>query len=97
MGGLAAVSAALPRALRSLSDVRIILPGYRDGVAGPVIKLRAEQDASSNSFCPMATRRAGTGRIMTCASADLLPLRPNWQQALWTILMLQSWNERWGS
>ena len=30
VGGLAAVSAALPRALRSLSDVRIILPGYRD-------------------------------------------------------------------
>ena len=30
VGGLAAVSAALPRALRSLSDVRIMLPGYRD-------------------------------------------------------------------
>ncbi len=32
VGGLAAVSAALPRALRSLSDVRIILPGYREVV-----------------------------------------------------------------
>ena len=30
VGGLAAVSAALPRALRSWSDVRIMLPGYRD-------------------------------------------------------------------
>ena len=30
VGGLAAVSAALPRALRAWSDVRIILPGYRD-------------------------------------------------------------------
>jgi starch synthase len=30
VGGLAAVSAALPRALRTLSDVRILLPGYRD-------------------------------------------------------------------
>src|ERR1700744_3331021 len=30
VGGLAAVSAALPRALRSLSDVRIMLPGYAD-------------------------------------------------------------------
>src|SRR3981081_863014 len=30
--GLAAVSAALPRALRSLADVRIMLPGYRDVV-----------------------------------------------------------------
>jgi starch synthase len=32
VGGLAAVSAALPRALRTWSDVRIILPGYRDVV-----------------------------------------------------------------
>lgn len=30
VGGLAAVSAALPRALRSWSDVRTMLPGYRD-------------------------------------------------------------------
>src|SRR5260370_12142617 len=30
VGGLAAVSAALPRALRLWSDVRILLPGYRD-------------------------------------------------------------------
>jgi starch synthase len=32
VGGLAAVSAALPRALRSLADIRIMLPGYRDVV-----------------------------------------------------------------
>jgi glycogen synthase len=32
VGGLAAVSAALPPALRSWGDVRIILPGYRDVV-----------------------------------------------------------------
>src|ERR1700751_1190335 len=30
VGGLGAVSAALPRALRSWSDVRIMLPGYHD-------------------------------------------------------------------
>jgi starch synthase len=30
VGGLAAVSAALPRALRLLCDVRIVIPGYRD-------------------------------------------------------------------
>ncbi len=30
VGGLAAVSAALPRALRAHTDVRIMLPGYRD-------------------------------------------------------------------
>lgn len=33
VGGLAAVSAALPRALRIWSDVRVMLPGYRDVVA----------------------------------------------------------------
>jgi starch synthase len=32
VGGLAAVSAALPRALRSHTDVRIMLPGYSDVV-----------------------------------------------------------------
>src|SRR5262249_51348403 len=30
VGGLAAVSAALPRALRLRADVRVLLPGYRD-------------------------------------------------------------------
>jgi starch synthase len=32
VGGLAAVSAALPRALRQWSDVRVLLPGYQDVV-----------------------------------------------------------------
>src|ERR1700710_2197728 len=32
VGGLAAVTAAVPRALRPWSDVRIMLPGYRDVV-----------------------------------------------------------------
>jgi len=32
VGGLAAVSAALPRALRRWSDVRVLLPGYGDVV-----------------------------------------------------------------
>ena len=32
VGGLAAVSAALPRALRAFADIRIMLPGYRDVV-----------------------------------------------------------------
>jgi starch synthase len=34
VGGLAAVSAALPRALRPYADVRIILPGYRGVLDG---------------------------------------------------------------
>jgi starch synthase len=33
VGGLAAVSAALPRALQAWADVRVLLPGYRDVVA----------------------------------------------------------------
>ncbi len=30
VGGLAAVSAALPRALRPWADIRVLLPGYAD-------------------------------------------------------------------
>src|SRR3954466_8855322 len=30
VGGLGAVSAALPRALRPFADIRVMLPGYRD-------------------------------------------------------------------
>src|SRR3569833_859431 len=30
VGGLAAVSAALPRALRTLSEIRVSIPGYRE-------------------------------------------------------------------
>lgn len=33
VGGLAAVSAALPRALKVFGDIRVMLPGYRDVVA----------------------------------------------------------------
>ncbi len=33
VGGLAAVSAALPRALREVCDIRVILPGYREVLA----------------------------------------------------------------
>src|SRR5580704_15691278 len=32
VGGLAAVSAALPRALRPWTDIRVLLPGYSDVV-----------------------------------------------------------------
>ena len=47
-GGLGEVSAALPRALRALSDVRILVPGYRQVLEGPaadaVAALRALAD-----------------------------------------------------
>jgi starch synthase len=32
-GGLGEISAALPRALRRLVDVRVLIPGYREVVA----------------------------------------------------------------
>ncbi|MBV8474027.1 MAG: glycogen/starch synthase, partial [Hyphomicrobiales bacterium] len=32
-GGLGAVSASLPRALRRHSDIRVLLPGYRAALA----------------------------------------------------------------
>jgi Starch synthase catalytic domain len=34
VGGLAAVSAALPRALQGLADIRLIIPGYSQVLAG---------------------------------------------------------------
>ena len=68
VGGLAAVSAALPRALRPWSDVRIMLPGYRDVVeqfthieiVGQCAAL-AEMPAADS-----AARRPGTGCRFTC-------------------------------
>jgi starch synthase len=33
VGGLAAVSAALPRALRGLADIRVVIPGYSEVIA----------------------------------------------------------------
>ena len=33
VGGLAAVSAALPRALRAFADIRVVIPGYSEVLA----------------------------------------------------------------
>jgi starch synthase len=44
-GGLAAVAAALPRALRAVADVRIVIPGYPD-------VLRQMQGAEQVADCP---------------------------------------------
>src|SRR3954467_13614929 len=44
VGGLAAVSAALPRALRDFADVRVIIPGY------PAV-LRGLQDLTTVGRC----------------------------------------------
>jgi starch synthase len=45
VGGLGAVSAALPRALRPLTDIRVFLPGYRE-------VLERLNDIEIVGFCP---------------------------------------------
>jgi starch synthase len=66
VGGLAAVSAALPRALRGICDIRVILPGYRDLLA----KL------TSLEFIAAVPRVAGLPRcaLGRAATADGLPV-----------------------
>ena len=82
VGGLAAVSAALPRALRPWIDVRIMLPGYRDVVeqfshieiVGQCAAL-AEMPA-----CSLGRARPGTAcRSTSCSARNLRPAG----QSLW--------------
>src|SRR3954462_15822565 len=57
VGGLAAVSAALPRALRDFADVRVIIPGY------PAV-LRGLQDLTTVGRCqPFAALPAFANRL----------------------------------
>ena len=66
VGGLAAVSSALPRALRAQTDVRIVLPGYREVLAGLTdIELVGE-------CAPLAELPACS--IARTAAADGLPI-----------------------
>jgi starch synthase len=65
-GGLAAVSAALPRALRSWTDTRLLLPGYPD-----VLKGVARLDVVGT--CP-ALGAMPACRVARAATADGLPL-----------------------
>lgn len=66
VGGLAAVSAALPRALRRWTDVRVILPGYSD-----VVEQFTHLDIIGNSpaFAEMPPCSLGLG-----ATKDGLPV-----------------------
>ena len=54
VGGLAAVSAALPRALRPWGDVRIMLPGYRD-VVEQLIHIEIVGQCSAMAGMPACT------------------------------------------
>ena len=65
VGGLAAVSAALPRALRLWSDVRIILPGYRDVVEHTFVPrdLRQRHHANEEEV-DVRSATDGAGRIV---------------------------------
>src|SRR5207253_11026078 len=60
VGGLAAVSAALPRALRRWSDVRVMLPGYRD-IIEQFTHIEIAGECPSLAEMPSSTlRRAST-------------------------------------
>src|SRR5258707_12724822 len=64
VGGLAAVSAALPRALRPWSDVRIMLPGYRDVVQQFVHIAIVGQCAPLADMPACALGRASTNDVL---------------------------------
>ena len=66
VGGLAAVSAALPRALISTTDVRVMLPGYRD-----VVEQLIPIDVSDEDTWRDAARVASS-RDWQASEADLI-------------------------
>jgi starch synthase len=59
VGGLAAVSAALPRALRAFSDIRVIVPGY-PGVLSQIEDLESVGECPSLAALPAC--QVGLGR-----------------------------------
>src|SRR5579864_5292032 len=61
VGGLAAVSAALPRALRRWSDVRILLPGYSD-VVEQFVHLEIVGQSSAFAEMPACSLALGSTR-----------------------------------
>jgi starch synthase len=63
IGGLAAVSAALPRALRPFSDIRVIIPGYREVLHGLApLEIVATCAASAGlPACALGLARTGDG------------------------------------
>ena len=77
-GGLGEVSAALPRALRSLCDVRVLIPGYRQVLQrhGPievVTRLPARADLPA---CAIGRLRTADGLVVYVVLAPELYDRP---------------------
>jgi starch synthase len=66
VGGLGAVSAALPRALRARTDVRVLLPGYSAA-------LRQVRDLTLVGHCPAIADMPACSVALT-ATADGLPI-----------------------
>ncbi len=66
VGGLAAVSAALPRALQALTDVRVFIPGYREVLAGL-------KDVQLVGRCP-AFAQLPECSVLRTETADGLPI-----------------------
>ena len=62
VGGLASVSAALPRSMKSRVDIGLLLPGYR-GVLSQLQSLEIVGRLSSWEGCP-PVRSAGLPRTM---------------------------------
>ena len=83
VGGLAAVSAALPRALRRWSDVRILLPGYRDVVEQFThIQIVGQCAGAGGNAGLLARAGSDQGRSAGLRPALSATLRPP-RQSLW--------------
>jgi starch synthase len=78
VGGLAAVSAALPRALRSLADVRVIVPGY-PGVLSQIQDFETIGECAALAAlptCRLAFGRARDGLPVYVIDCPILYDRP---------------------
>ncbi len=77
-GGLGEVSAALPRALSPLCDVRVLIPGYRQVLAkiGPVDIVALLPGAGAIPACALGRARANDGLVIYVVLAPELYDRP---------------------
>lgn len=81
VGGLAAVSAALPRALREFSDIRVVIPGYRDVLAklAPIEPVAEIPETAALPRCSLGRSAAADGLpvyVVLCAQLYDRPGNP---------------------